>query len=917
MVRNGFFLAVLLVLGVTLAPEGVAQEGPYPYPGNRQRLSADRSPSSGQLQALTALRSRMGAVEVRWDRETGGPRGLSGRLSRPFIGSAREAALRFISETADLLIADPVIPEAFTDPRSSPLRVSRVTRREKVDHVTLLQFHGDLPVLRGGYTVSLRRRPGPGGSTVRRVVSTMGTFFSGIPETFDTTPTVGRDGALEAALEGVAPGVEPSEPPMERLLIYPLNGAYLLAWQVDFRTKEPLGRWRVFVDARNGSILEVRDRIMHGNVTGDVWLHNPVQDPTPIPLPLRDAYVIIGGNLAVTDAMGDYDDGGASTVTTFLAGPYCRATNEDAPDVTYTGPPDVVWSYPLWDTHFDEVNVFYHVNIFHDYLRNTLGFSGADIQLPAMVHLGTGYNNAYYDGTGIFFGDGDGVNWTDFAQDDVIYHEYGHFMFDRAISMGYGWNEVGGMDEGGADFFSCTSRGDPELGEAVRLNGNIRNLDNKTFNPPRIYPDFLIANNFEPHRGGEVWGGALWDIRKDIGRMAIDPVAWEALFYLPPAPLFLDGRAGCVQADIDLFFGIHKRTIEQLMFERGIGPPPSTDPFVRIQADPEVGLAPLPVVFTGIVVDDGFAVSYDWDLGDGTVVSTSTPVVTHSYPNPGVYTVTLVATDDTGATGSWSLDVEALTNGEILLAPQEKDIGFVRSDQPMSNFFGDDDVYAGFLSSTAYTGAALFRLPYIPGGTSNLIFDSVTLEMTGQDDTPKAPAGGIWSVKMLSEEIDSGWRLKGYLEIVSAFPLYTLDPPLSNGDLLRGGLNVFSVSSAQLPALHHRLAGGTVSFRIDGPYGVNNLFSWDSGFDRYGEDPTATRVKPVLRVKYTQARQTGDVNADGVVNGTDARLAAEAVLGMRVLSQEDLGIADADRNGTLDSRDAAAIEAKAAGVLDF
>jgi hypothetical protein len=205
----------------------------------------------------------------------------------------------------------------------------------------------------------------------------------------------------------------------------------------------------------------------------------------------------------------------------------------------------------------------------------------------------------------------------------------------------------------------------------------------------------------------------------------------------------------------------------------------------------------------------------------------------------------------------------------------------------------------------------------IPGGTADLVFDSATVELTGQDDSARAPAGGIWSVKLLREEIDAGWRDRGYADIVSAPSLYILDPPLGNGDLIPGGLNTFTVTSAQLPSLQDRVAVGSLSFRVDGPYGVNNLFSWDSGYDRFDEDPTATRVMPVLRLAYTQGRLPGDVNSDGIVDSTDNRLVAEAVLGIRNLSEADRSAGDVDRNGVLDERDAAAILAREAGLIDF
>ena len=104
---------------------------------------------------------------------------------------------------------------------------------------------------------------------------------------------------------------------------------------------------------------------------------------------------------------------------------------------------------------------------------------------------------------------------------------------------------------------------------------------------------------------------------------------------------------------------------------------------------------------------------------------------------------------------------------------------------------------------------------------------------------------------------------------------------------------------------------------MDGPYGTNNLFSWDSGYDRFDEDPTAVRIKPVLRLDYTQTRQAGDVNADGVVDGIDARWVAEFAVGTRDLPDGDRVTGDADRNGVLDERDAAAILAKEAGLVDF
>lgn len=46
----------------------------------------------------------------------------------------------------------------------------------------------------------------------------------------------------------------------------------------------------------------------------------------------------------------------------------------------------------------------------------------------------------------------------------------------------------------------------------------------------------------------------------------------------------------------------------------------------------------------------GGIISYRWDFGDTNINITSSPVITHVYPSPGVYTINLTVTDDEGET---------------------------------------------------------------------------------------------------------------------------------------------------------------------------------------------------------------------------------------------------------------------------
>lgn len=51
--------------------------------------------------------------------------------------------------------------------------------------------------------------------------------------------------------------------------------------------------------------------------------------------------------------------------------------------------------------------------------------------------------------------------------------------------------------------------------------------------------------------------------------------------------------------------------------------------------------------------------SYVWDFGDGTKITTrNTTPQTHTYKNPGIYTITVIATDTDGRTARSTMSVE-------------------------------------------------------------------------------------------------------------------------------------------------------------------------------------------------------------------------------------------------------------------
>lgn len=94
--------------------------------------------------------------------------------------------------------------------------------------------------------------------------------------------------------------------------------------------------------------------------------------------------------------------------------------------------------------------------------------------------------------------------------------------------------------------------------------------------------------------------------------------------------------------------------------------PENLAPVAVVAATPAVGPAPLLVEFSssGSFDPDGSLVGLTWDFGDGSSVDGG-QFVTHSYVDPGTYVATLTVTDDDGASGVASIDVNVVARATL------------------------------------------------------------------------------------------------------------------------------------------------------------------------------------------------------------------------------------------------------------
>lgn len=98
------------------------------------------------------------------------------------------------------------------------------------------------------------------------------------------------------------------------------------------------------------------------------------------------------------------------------------------------------------------------VAVFYQTLFDRTSVDGAGKTLVSSVHYSAGYNNAFWNGTQMVYGDGDGDIFVDFTRStDVIAHELTHGVTQYSAGLGYA-NQAGGLNESVSDVFGSMFR---------------------------------------------------------------------------------------------------------------------------------------------------------------------------------------------------------------------------------------------------------------------------------------------------------------------------------------------------------------------------------------------------------------------------------------------------------------------------
>lgn len=415
------------------------------------------------------------------------------------------------------MLEESALIEVTTLPRASALEVTprQTLRWLGGAFVQMDQTWNGLPV----HGARLSASYDPDGS-LRRFV---GTPLAKAPA--QQAPSITAVAARTAAEEYVAAfkGNGSMWPSRTELGVLARDGEAALSWVIDVSTSEPVGAWRIFVDAASGEILGEQQELF--TARANVYASNPSASELE-EVELLDVDGVLRNDYAWTNSCTDFD-GQAWQCNAKQT----QALPDSVGDFFFT--PD-----PL-DTNdpFAEVQMFWHLDLvarwFEDMFafRTNFGQFGQSIEGIVNFQL----SNAFFgdaDGDGVpevAFGQGNGVDYSYDA--DVVYHEFGHAVFGSVVDSGNGrYDEYGrlvaasGLNEGSADFFSMAITLDPQLGEyaggGFGSEGAIRELDEDRHCPSDIYG--------QSHTDGQLWASLGWNMIEDP---AIGPeVAAHAFF---------------------------------------------------------------------------------------------------------------------------------------------------------------------------------------------------------------------------------------------------------------------------------------------------------------------------------------------------------------------------------------------------
>ncbi len=322
-----------------------------------------------------------------------------------------------------------------------------VTDRDGSTHVRYQRTFAGLRVIGGDFVV---HRTGAG------AVTSVSWNASGKADVASTTPQVA---AAAARATGSRTAALARKSTAGELVVYAGGATPRLAYDVlvtGIAADQTPTRLHTLVDATTGKTLARWDDVREGSGKG-IFVGNVTVGTTPS-----------GSSYLLKDSVGNY--------TTDLK----QATSGTG--TQFTDADDVWGNGTVSDRASAAVDAQYGAEKTFDYYKNIQGRNGIKndgIGARSRVHYGSNYQNAFWDGTQMTYGDGAG-NTHPLVELDVAAHEMSHGVTENTAGLNYS-GDAGGLNEATSDIFgtavefyaaNASDPGDYLIGEEIDLNGN-------------------------------------------------------------------------------------------------------------------------------------------------------------------------------------------------------------------------------------------------------------------------------------------------------------------------------------------------------------------------------------------------------------------------------------------------------------
>ena len=453
--------------------------------------------------------------------------------------------------------------------------VSTLRDADGSTHVRMERTYGGLPVLGGDLVV----HQGPAGAwegvsqTLRR------------PLDLATDPAIARSKAVTRALAPAAATADlrnlRAAEQAPRLVVDTLAGPARLAFAVQTLGRQEDGtpsRLTTYVDARSGAVLRREEGIHTAEGEGRSLYSGTV------PLSVQQS----GSSFTLTDVA--HGNGRTTDAQNREDNVLCQLLRSCSTGVAFTSSDNVFGNGSTSSRESAAVDAHFGAATTFDYFKNEHGRNGIfgdGRGVPSRVHYGNGYVNAFWDGSKMTYGDGDGSAFGPLVSLDVAGHEMTHGVTENTANLTYS-GESGGLNEATSDifgtmveFYAATAEdpGDYYIGEEFdlaegegfrrmddpQLDGSSYSCYEAGLGQQDVHYTSGVGNHFfyllaegsgTKTIGGKVHTSPTCDgsTVTGIGRDDTAAIWWRALdVYMTSGTTYAQARTATLQAATDLF----------------------------------------------------------------------------------------------------------------------------------------------------------------------------------------------------------------------------------------------------------------------------------------------------------------------------------------------------------------------------